>query len=204
MTSFKLSCSYCCGPLGGSALGCSDCGLLAHGTCRAGVPACATLGCRGPVTPDPNVARAAKLGSQRRVKVLIAVAVLCLSASVALGFRAFSAIEERRVSRHLKDTAKALERACAAYEHDLGEEPRGLSDFWSPRVGTIGRWNGPYLLPQDLKDPYGRYFSECGSHELQVVSFGPDGRWGTDDWSWVRVARRFRSSDQLERSGWGF
>ena len=196
---FKLCCTYCRQPLRGNAVGCPECGLLAHGSCRQGVPACATLGCEAPAVPHPHRIQIKRAGARRSMRILFGLALVCLLACVALGLQASSVRKDRRVSRHFRASAATLERACAAYEGDLGEPPRGLSDFWSARPETVGRWKGPYLLPRDLKDPFGRYLSERGTHELQVVSFGADGRWGQDDWIWIPGARRFRPAKASER-----
>ena len=82
-----------------------------------------------------------------------------------------------------------LDSALGQFYYDCGRMPmdeEGLDALLTPPVDIEEKWNGRYLKPSDILDPWGNpylYFSEgmvnIGSYDL--VSFGADGMEGGED-----------------------
>lgn len=76
-----------------------------------------------------------------------------------------------------------LAMAVESYYLDTGITPDSLEDLVTESGDTPG-WNGPYVKPSSLKDPWGREYeyNYPGEHaEFDIVSLGADGQPGGED-----------------------
>ena len=75
-----------------------------------------------------------------------------------------------------------IEGAVAEYYVDCGGFPSSLVDLLEDPGGDITGWDGPYLDPEDLQDPWKNpYYYEpppSGSDKCVVISYGRDGAQG--------------------------
>ena len=78
-----------------------------------------------------------------------------------------------------------IESAVAEYYVDCGDFPTSIADLMEDPGGDIEGWDGPYLDPEDLQDPWKNpYYYEpppSGSNKCVVISYGRDGELGGDD-----------------------
>jgi len=73
-----------------------------------------------------------------------------------------------------------LSMAVESYYLDTGQTPEALQQLVE-NPGNTGGWNGPYVKPSSLKDPWGRPYEYKfpGEHgEFDIYSFGADGQPG--------------------------
>jgi general secretion pathway protein G len=73
-----------------------------------------------------------------------------------------------------------LSMAVESYYLDTGATPDSL-DQLVEESGGVGGWNGPYVKPSSLKDPWGREYEYRypGDHgDFDIYSFGADGQPG--------------------------
>jgi general secretion pathway protein G len=73
-----------------------------------------------------------------------------------------------------------LSMAVESYYLDTGATPESL-DQLVEESGGVGGWNGPYVKPSSLKDPWGREYEYRypGDHgDFDIYSFGADGQPG--------------------------
>ena len=73
-----------------------------------------------------------------------------------------------------------LAMAVESYYLDTGQTPDNL-DQLVQESGNADGWNGPYVKPSSLKDPWGReyQYSNPGEHgDFDIVSYGADGQPG--------------------------
>ena len=73
-----------------------------------------------------------------------------------------------------------LSMAVESYYLDTGQTPESLQQLVENPGNQTG-WNGPYVKPSSLKDPWGRNYEYVfpGEHgEFDIVSLGADGQPG--------------------------
>jgi general secretion pathway protein G len=73
-----------------------------------------------------------------------------------------------------------LAMAVESYYLDTGATPESL-DLLVEESGDLGGWNGPYVKPSSLKDPWGREYVYVypGEHgDFDIYSLGADGQPG--------------------------
>ncbi len=76
-----------------------------------------------------------------------------------------------------------LSMAVESYYLDTGSTPDSLEQLVTESGDTSG-WNGPYVKPSSLKDPWGRDYDYKypGEHgDFDIVSLGADGQPGGED-----------------------
>jgi general secretion pathway protein G len=76
-----------------------------------------------------------------------------------------------------------LAMAVESYYLDTGSTPDSLEELVSEGAGVPG-WNGPYVKPSSLKDPWGReyVYDYPGEHgDFDLYSLGADGQPGGED-----------------------
>jgi general secretion pathway protein G len=72
--------------------------------------------------------------------------------------------------------------AVESYYLDTGQTPESLQQLVE-NSGNDSGWNGPYVKPSSLKDPWGRNYEYVfpGEHgEFDIYSLGADGQPGGD------------------------
>ena len=76
-----------------------------------------------------------------------------------------------------------LAMAVESFYLDTGTTPDNLDDLVTESGGIDG-WNGPYVKPSSLKDPWGReyVYNYPGEHgDFDLYSLGADGQPGGED-----------------------
>ena len=76
-----------------------------------------------------------------------------------------------------------LAMAVESFYLDTGTTPDNLDDLVNESGGVDG-WNGPYVKPSSLKDPWGReyVYNYPGEHgDFDLYSLGADGQPGGED-----------------------
>jgi len=76
-----------------------------------------------------------------------------------------------------------LAMAVESYYLDTGTTPESLEELVEESGGVAG-WNGPYVKPSSLKDPWGREYIYVypGEHgDFDISSLGADGQPGGED-----------------------
>jgi general secretion pathway protein G len=76
-----------------------------------------------------------------------------------------------------------LSMAVESYYLDTGATPESL-DLLVEEGSDVGGWNGPYVKPSSLKDPWGREYVYVypGEHgDFDIYSLGADGQPGGED-----------------------
>ena len=76
-----------------------------------------------------------------------------------------------------------LAMAVESFYLDTGTTPDSLDDLINESSGIEG-WNGPYVKPSSLKDPWGReyVYNYPGDHgDFDLYSLGADGQPGGED-----------------------
>ena len=76
-----------------------------------------------------------------------------------------------------------LAMAVESFYLDTGTTPDSLDDLINESGGVDG-WNGPYVKPSSLKDPWGReyVYNYPGEHgDFDLYSLGADGQPGGED-----------------------
>jgi general secretion pathway protein G len=73
-----------------------------------------------------------------------------------------------------------LAMAVESYYLDTGSTPESLDELVT-EPGDAAGWNGPYVKPSSLKDPWGRDYDYQypGEHsDFDIISLGADGQPG--------------------------
>ena len=76
-----------------------------------------------------------------------------------------------------------LAMAVESFYLDTGTTPDNLDELVN-ESGNVDGWNGPYVKPSSLKDPWGReyVYNYPGEHgEFDLYSLGADGQPGGED-----------------------
>jgi general secretion pathway protein G len=111
------------------------------------------------------------------LEVLLVMAILIIMVSVVtIGY---TTIQRNSQSDGARMNINAMEKACIAYQLDVGRLPTALTDLVNqPQNVPAGKWRGPYIeqIPQD---PWGgeyQYSTVNISNMMkpQIVSAGPD------------------------------
>ena len=131
-------------------------------------------------TPGPHTRTGAQSGFTL-VELLLVLVILALIGGLVL-----PGIIGKAESAKAKAAASQVSRLSMAVENyylDTGNTPDNLEDLVN-EPGDANGWNGPYVKPSSLKDPWGREYeySYPGEHgEFDIVSLGADGQPGGED-----------------------
>ena len=76
-----------------------------------------------------------------------------------------------------------IEDAAFRFSHHCGRYPISLEELISSPSGLEGKWDGPYLRPSDLLDPWGRKYlhvpeGKVNPGSFDLISYGADGKQG--------------------------
>jgi general secretion pathway protein G len=112
------------------------------------------------------------------VELLLVLVILALIGGLVL-----PGIIGKAEGAKVKAAASQVSRLSMAVESfylDTGETPDSLEDLVQ-ESGGVGGWNGPYVKPSSLKDPWGREYVYVypGEHgDFDIYSLGADGQPG--------------------------
>lgn len=112
------------------------------------------------------------------VELLLVLVILALIGGLVL-----PGIIGKAESAKAKAAASQVSRLAMAVESyylDTGNTPDSLEDLVN-EPGDANGWNGPYVKPSSLKDPWGREYeyNYPGEHaEFDIISMGADGQPG--------------------------
>ncbi|MDT8320359.1 MAG: type II secretion system major pseudopilin GspG [Xanthomonadales bacterium] len=115
------------------------------------------------------------------VELLLVLVILALIGGLVL-----PGIIGKAEGAKVKAAASQVSRLSMAVESfylDTGTTPDSLEQLVE-EPGSVAGWNGPYVKPSSLKDPWGREYEYRypGDHgEFDIVSFGADGQPGGED-----------------------
>lgn len=114
------------------------------------------------------------------VELLLVLVILALIAGLVLPgiIGKAEGAKVRAASSQISRLAMSVE----TFYLDTGSTPNALEDLVRQPSGSAG-WNGPYVKPSLLKDPWGReyQFRSPGEHgDFDIYSFGADGQQGGD------------------------
>jgi len=110
------------------------------------------------------------------VELLVVVLIITMLAALIAPdiFRRFGTAKRRMAEIGISN----IESAVAEYYTDCGGFPSSLIDLLEDPGGEMEGWNGPYLDPEDLQDPWKNdYYYEpppSGSDKCIVISYGRD------------------------------
>lgn len=127
--------------------------------------------------------RRARLAGFTLLELLVVIVIIGLLAAY-VGPKYFSQLGKSKATI-AKTQINAFERALDAYRLDVGRYPTGEEGLAALLVkpASAGQWNGPYLGKEIPVDPWGNayvYRSPGGKQEIEIVSFGADGKSGGD------------------------
>jgi general secretion pathway protein G len=126
----------------------------------------------------PNRSRAFTL-----VEMLLVVAIIGILAALVIP-KIIGRSEQARITSANADVMGGIASALNIYEVDNGVFPGSLQDLIQ-KPSDAKNWHGPYLgrLPVDpWGHPYIYYHpAKHNQNYFDLVSFGPDGKEGTDD-----------------------
>ncbi|HLF32046.1 MAG TPA: type II secretion system major pseudopilin GspG [Xanthomonadales bacterium] len=114
------------------------------------------------------------------VELLLVLVILALIGGLVL-----PGIIGKAEGAKVKAAASQVSRLAMAVEShylDTGVTPESLQQLVEDS-GASGGWNGPYVKPSSLKDPWGRDYEYVfpGEHgEFDIFSLGADGQPGGD------------------------
>lgn len=112
------------------------------------------------------------------VELLLVLVILALIGGLVL-----PGIIGKAESAKVKAAGSQIDRlsmAVESYYLDTGSTPDSL-DALVDSSGNVGGWNGPYVKPSSLKDPWGRDYLYVypGEHgDFDISSLGADGQPG--------------------------
>lgn len=131
-----------------------------------------------------NPGRGGQRGPQRGftlVELLLVLVILALIGGLVL-----PGIIGKAEGAKVKAAGSQISRlsmAVESYYLDTGTTPDSLDDLVE-ESGDVGGWNGPYVKPSTLKDPWGREYVYVypGEHgDFDIYSLGADGQPGGED-----------------------
>lgn len=131
-----------------------------------------------------KVHRQLRAGSQRGftlVELLLVLVILALIGGLVLP-GIIGKAEGAKVKVASSQVSR-LSMAVESYYLDTGIIPESLEQLVTESGDTTG-WNGPYVKPSSLKDPWGRdyEYNYPGEHsDFDIVSLGADGQPGGED-----------------------
>lgn len=123
-------------------------------------------------------ARARRQRGFTLVELLLVLVILALIAGLVLPGIIGKA--EGAKSRAAASQISRLAMSVETYYLDTGATPESLEDLVNEPQNAPG-WNGPYVKPSLLKDPWGKeyQFRSPGEHgDFDIFSYGADGRSG--------------------------
>ena len=115
------------------------------------------------------------------VELLLVLVILALIGGLVL-----PGIIGKAEGAKVKAAASQINRLAMAVESyylDTGETPNDLQELVE-EPGDVGGWNGPYVKPSSLNDPWGReyVYQLPGDHgDFDLYSLGADGQPGGED-----------------------
>lgn len=115
------------------------------------------------------------------VELLLVLVILALIGGLVL-----PGIIGKAESAKVKVASSQIDRISMAVESfylDTGSTPESLEELVE-ESGNVGGWNGPYVKPSSLKDPWGReyVYQYPGDHgDFDIFSLGADGQPGGED-----------------------
>jgi len=115
------------------------------------------------------------------VELLLVLVILALIGGLVL-----PGIIGKAEGAKVKAAASQINRLAMAVESyylDTGITPDSLEELVS-ESGDVPGWNGPYVKPSSLKDPWGReyVYDYPGEHgDFDIYSLGADGQPGGED-----------------------
>lgn len=115
------------------------------------------------------------------VELLLVLVILALIGGLVL-----PGIIGKAEGAKVKVASSQISRLAMAVESfylDTGETPDNLNVLVNESGGIDG-WNGPYVKPSSLKDPWGReyVYNYPGEHgDFDIYSLGADGQPGGED-----------------------
>lgn len=117
------------------------------------------------------------------LELLVVIVIIGLLAAY-VGPKYFSQLGKSKTTV-AKTQISAFERALDAYRLDVGRYPTSEEGLPALLVkpATAAQWNGPYLGKDIPPDPWGNpyvYRSPGSKKEIEVVSYGADGKAGGD------------------------
>jgi len=118
------------------------------------------------------------------LEVLLVMAILIIMVSVVtIGY---TAIQRNAQSDGARMNINALDKACVAFQLDVGRLPSSLADLVSqPQNVAAGKWRGPYI-EQVPMDPWGQEYqyqpqTVNNIQKPYISSAGPDMQPQTQD-----------------------
>jgi len=124
--------------------------------------------------------RGPKMAGFTLVELLLVLVILALIAGLVLP-GIIGKAEGAKV-RAASSQISRLSMSVETFYLDTGSTPDSLEDLVREPQSAAG-WNGPYVKPSLLKDPWGReyQFRSPGEHgDFDIYSFGADGQQGGD------------------------
>lgn len=126
------------------------------------------------------------------VELLLVLVILGTLAAIVLP--RFGGVSKRSKITATETQLSTFKTALGAYDVDMGDYPRNLTDLIQRPSNGGQNWNGPYLDTDTIPtDPWGNPYSYTfpGKHNpssYDVESAGPDGQMGNDDdiCNWTR------------------
>ncbi|MDX1460094.1 MAG: type II secretion system major pseudopilin GspG [Xanthomonadales bacterium] len=114
------------------------------------------------------------------VELLLVLVILALIGAIVLP-RIIGQAEGAK-ARAAASQISRLAMSVETFYLDTGSTPDSLQDLVREPAGDSG-WNGPYVKPSLLKDPWGRdyQYRNPGEHgDFDIYSLGADGQLGGD------------------------
>ena len=115
------------------------------------------------------------------VELLLVLVILAL-----IGWLVLPNIIGKAEGANVKAAGSQISRLSMAVESfylDTGATPDSLDELIN-ESGNVDGWNGPYVKPSSLKDPWGReyVYNYPGEHgDFDLYSLGADGQPGGED-----------------------
>jgi len=115
------------------------------------------------------------------MKAAISLAVTLLLLTMAEGCRKKSGNGLKH--RLARPKMAIIEDATLRFSHHCGRYPGSLEELLKPPSGLEGKWDGPYLKPSNLLDPWGRKYlyvpeGKVNPGSFDLISYGADGKQG--------------------------
>ena len=133
--------------------------------------------------PDRTASTAFRHAVFRNLGFTLVELLLVLMILALIGGLVLPGLIGRAEGAKVKAAASQVSRLSMAVENyylDTGQTPEALQQLVE-NPGNAGGWNGPYVKPSSLKDPWGRPYEYKfpGEHgEFDIYSLGADGQPG--------------------------
>jgi len=119
------------------------------------------------------------------MEVMLVLVILGVMGSMAMMF--LTSARESALKRVTKAEIDSFVGFIGRYSTDMFSDPTQLLDLIEqPSSDTNNRWQGPYMKPNDLKDPWTNDYEYeqttiNGMASFTIKSAGPDGSMGSED-----------------------